>query len=290
MFMGSTLKFSIITPSFNQGRFIEKTIQSVINQDYAGIEYVVIDGGSTDNTVDVIKKYQGHMKYWVSESDAGQSDAIKKGFEKVSGDIVGWINSDDCYYSKDVFKKVADVFESNPDVNICYGDNIYIDENDSVLYLRKAFPFYSEKLLSIWNYINQPTVFFRKKILDEFQLDLSLHYIMDYEYWLQISNRYRFKYVNSIISASRWHTSCKTISNSQAFYDELETVYGRIGKPILAKILPPKYIARFFLNFQRFCSFMFLMQLRSKGRFENFKIDNFAKLLKRQFLGLRFIG
>lgn len=288
MFMGSTLKFSIITPSFNQGMFIEKTIQSVINQDYAGIEYVVIDGGSTDNTVDVIKKYQGHMKYWVSESDAGQSDAIRKGFEKVSGDIVGWINSDDCYYSKDVFRKVADVFESNPDVNICYGDNVYIDENDSVLYMRKAFPFYSKKLLSIWNYIHQPTVFFRRKILDEFQLDMSLHYIMDYEYWLQISNRYSFKYVNGIISASRWHTNCKTISNTQAFYDELETVHGRIGKPVLAKILPPKYIARFFYNLQRVLGVAFVCQIKPNESITGVKIDGRFSLLKRQMFGLRF--
>jgi len=282
--------FSIITPSLNQGRFIEKTIQSVINQDYSNIEYVVIDGGSTDNTVDVIKKYQGHMKYWVSEPDGGQTEAIRKGFAKISGDIVGWINSDDSYYSKNVIRKVADVFKSNPDINICYGDNIYIDENDSVLYLRKAFPFYSKKLLSIWNYIHQPTVFFRKKILDEFQLDSGLHYIMDYEYWLQISNRYKFKYVNSIISASRWHTNCKTISNAQAFYDELEKVHSRIGKPTLAKIVPPKYVARFFFNLQRLYSLAFVIQLKSKERFEDVKIDSFTKLIKRQLFGLRLNG
>lgn len=288
--MQRCLRFSIITPSLNQGRFVEKTIQSVINQDYTDIEYVVIDGGSTDNTVDVIKKYQSYMKYWVSEPDRGQTDAIRKGFEKSSGDIIGWINSDDCYYSKDVFRKIADVFKSNPDVNICYGDNIYINENDSVLYLRKAVPFYSKKLLYIWNYINQPTVFFRRKILDEFELDLSLHYIMDYEYWLRISGRYKFKYVNSIISASRWHAGCKTISNAQAFVDELEKVHARIGKPTLAKIVPLQYIARFFFTLQRWYSIMFLIQLKSQKGFEGVNVSGFSGLLKRQLLGLRFGG
>src|SRR5687768_13083798 len=103
-------KISIITPSYNQGRFIEETILSVINQNYPNLEYIIIDGGSTDNTVEIIRKYEQHLAYWVSEKDGGQSEAINKGFKKATGDIVCWINSDD-FFMPGALSKVADCFE-----------------------------------------------------------------------------------------------------------------------------------------------------------------------------------
>lgn len=126
------MRFSIVMPSFNQGGYIERSIRSIIEQDYPDIELVIIDGGSTDNTLDIIKKYEKHIAYWVSEKDRGQSHALNKGFAKATGEIFGWMNSDDIYMSG-AFKKVADVFNKNNDIKVVYGNWYEIDENDNVI-------------------------------------------------------------------------------------------------------------------------------------------------------------
>jgi glycosyltransferase involved in cell wall biosynthesis len=110
-------KISIVTPSFNQGRFIEKTILSVIEQDYPNLEYIIIDGGSTDESVEIIKKYEKHLAYWVSEPDRGQSHAINKGFERATGEIFGWLNSDD-WYHPGALKALAEAFAANPEAGV----------------------------------------------------------------------------------------------------------------------------------------------------------------------------
>jgi glycosyltransferase involved in cell wall biosynthesis len=106
------IKFSIVTPSYNQGQYLEKAILSVIEQDYPNLEYIIIDGGSTDNSLEIIKKYEKHLAYWVSEKDRGQSHAINKGFERASGDLFGWLNSDD-YFAPDALKTVAEVYHTS---------------------------------------------------------------------------------------------------------------------------------------------------------------------------------
>lgn len=281
-------KISVVTPSFNQGRFIEETILSVLNQDYPIIEYIIIDGGSTDNTLDIIRKYEKSIDYWNSEPDKGQSDAINKGLKRVTGDIVTWINSDDQYYSKNIFSKISALFTAKPHIDACYGNNVYVDESSSILYLRKGIPFYSIRLLNIWNYINQPTVFLRKCIIDNFLLDLELNYIMDYEYWLRIARRYNFKYIDLMISASRWHNECKTIGNKIQFYLELEKVYNAMGRNVTNRIIPPQYFFKICYNVQRLYSLPFLWQLNRKNCFLNITVKSWINLLKRQVFGLRF--
>jgi glycosyltransferase involved in cell wall biosynthesis len=283
-------RISIITPSFNQGKFIEETIQSVINQDYPDLKYLVIDGGSKDNTVDIIKKYEDKIDYWVSKPDEGQTDAISKGFRRTSGEIVAWINSDDQYFSKNVLKKVAKFFSENKDIDACCGDNVYIDENNNVLYMRKGVPFCSKRLLYIWNYIHQPTVFMRRKVIEEFALNTSLNYVMDYEYWMRISNKYKFRYINALISASRWHSECKTMVGTSNVFYELKKVHAVMGKGTNIRIIPPQYLFKIFYNIQRLYSLPFLWQLNSKERFPNISVKSWAKLLKRQAFGLRFGG
>ncbi len=282
------LKISIITPSYNQGEYIEETIQSVINQNYSNIEYIIIDGGSTDNTVDIIKKYESNIRYWVSETDEGQSHAINKGFERATGDVVAWLNSDDQYFSVDTLKQVAKFFNKNKDVDACYGNNVYIDSSGDILYLRMAPRFFSIELLKKWNYIHQPTVFLRKDIINKFHINNNLDYIMDYEYWLRISTKYKFRHLNEIISASRWHSSCKTIGNTDKFFEELENVHCELGVGYRNHLIPPLLLFRVFYNFQRILSTLFLYQLISTKRFSSIKLYKWKKIFMRQMLGLRF--
>ncbi|GAG62509.1 unnamed protein product [marine sediment metagenome] len=125
-------RISVITPSYNQGRFLEKTILSVLNQNYPNLEYIIIDGGSTDESINIIKKYENYIDYWVSEKDRGQADALNKGFKKATGDIIGWQNSDDIYLPS-VFLKIAELFKQNPKIDIIYGNRFDIDEDNNII-------------------------------------------------------------------------------------------------------------------------------------------------------------
>lgn len=282
------LKISIITPSYNQGEYIEETIQSVINQNYSNIEYIIIDGGSTDNTVDIIRKYESSIEYWVSEKDEGQSHAINKGLERASGEVVAWLNSDDQYFSADILTQVAKFFNKYKDVDVCYGNNVYIDSSGDILYLRMAPRFFSTELLEKWNYIHQPTVFLKKEIIKNFHINNNLHYIMDYEYWLRISTKYKFQHLNEIMSASRWHSSCKTIGNIDKFFEELENVQRELGMESRNRLIPPLLLFRIFYNLQRIVSTLFVYKLFSSKRFSTIKLYSWKKIFMRQMLGLRF--
>ena len=128
-------KISIITPSYNQGQFLEQTILSILSQDYPNLEYIIMDGGSSDNSVEIIRKHEDNLTYWVSEPDKGQSDAINKGFQRATGDILTWLNSDD-YYLPGTLHTVAEYFTQHPDVECIYGDLQVVASNGDLLYVR----------------------------------------------------------------------------------------------------------------------------------------------------------
>src|SRR5665647_1802387 len=157
-------KISIVTPSFNQGRYIEQTIQSVINQNYPNLEYIIIDGGSTDDTIEVIKKYEKHISFWISEPDKGQADAINKGFAKCTGDIFNWINSDD-YYEPETFKKLSNLFTTHKAVNVVCGKEwAFNDENFTERTLHPGSIIKETVFETIQiGIIDQPCTFFRKQ-------------------------------------------------------------------------------------------------------------------------------
>ena len=203
------LTLSIVTPSYNQAEFIQETIDSVLNQSYACMEYLIMDGGSKDLTVPILKTY-GDSIQWVSEPDHGQADAVNKGIRKASGDIIGWINSDDVYYPG-TFAAVMDVFEKNPDVNVLYGDADHIDRNGNYLE-----DYYTEE----WNYerlkeicfICQPTVFFRRKTIEKNgYLDPKRQYSMDYDLWLRMGKTEHFYYLKRKLAGSRLYAENKTL-------------------------------------------------------------------------------
>ncbi len=211
---------SIITPSYNQGKFIEDTIRSVLSQDYTNVEYIVIDGGSTDNTVDILKKYEGKFK-WISEKDKGQSDAINKGFKMAKGDILAWLNSDDTYL-QGAISKVADFFQTHPDTGAVYGKTHFIDEAGKIVgqYPTEPFDF---KRLAVFNFICQPSMFFKKIVWNEIGgLDMNLNYSMDYDLWIKIVRRFRVEYFNEFLSTYRLHTESKTISDIHALKNNEE--------------------------------------------------------------------
>lgn len=184
-------KISIVTPSFNQGQYLEKTILSVLNQNYPNLEYIIIDGGSTDNSIEIIKKYEQQLTYWVSEKDNGQSEAINKGLRRCTGDIVAWLNSDD-YYESDTFKQVVSIFEKNPQVGLVYGACrvFYINSNEVKETIVRPRELNENSLLTYWisPYLPpQPSMFWLKKIQDKTTLlNEKLHFAMDQEFWFQL--------------------------------------------------------------------------------------------------------
>ena len=217
-------KFSIITPSFNQGQYIEQTINSVLSQNYPNLEYIIIDGGSTDNTVEIIKKYEKHLKYWVSEPDKGQSHAINKGFKMATGDIIAWLNSDDMYM-QNTLSYVAEEFIDNPDVDIIYGDVINFSETKKDYYVVKKFdPLDFLSRISI----HQPGVFWRRKLLNEVGLlDQSLHFAMDYDLWMRLFFNYKSMKINKPFAKFRMHGNSKTSANPPEMYLDYRKVISR---------------------------------------------------------------
>ena len=205
------LTLTVITPSFNQGPFIKKTIDSVLSQNNENLEYIIMDGNSTDNTLDVLKSYKKNIT-WFSEPDKGQTDAVNKGIKLAKGDIIGWLNSDDIYYPQAI-KKVLEVFEHNPDIQVVYGMADHIDTNDQYIENYPTEPWNYEKLKEIC-YICQPALFFRKTLVEELGLlNEKLNYCMDYEYWLRLGSKYPFYYLTEKLAGSRLYSENKTLGD-----------------------------------------------------------------------------
>jgi len=184
-------KITIITPSFNQGQFIEKTILSILSQDYPNLEYFVIDGGSSDNTLQILEKYTERLT-WISEPDRGQTDAINKGLRRATGDIVAYLNSDDLL-SPNTLLEVGAIFAARPQTVWVTGQCLIVDENGRevrrliTMYKNILLRLRSFSLLLIMDYISQPATFWRRNIIEEIGMpNEKLHYVMDYEFWLRL--------------------------------------------------------------------------------------------------------
>jgi glycosyltransferase involved in cell wall biosynthesis len=222
-------KISIITPSFNQGKFIDENIQSVLAQNYPNFEHIIIDGGSSDGTVDILKKYP-HLK-WVSEPDQGQASALNKGFRMATGDVIGWLNSDDSYLPR-TFEVVARAFDKSLGWSVVMGDVQATDESGRVIGLLQNKPKSFRELLQFWypglRAFHQPGIFFLKEALNQAGwLDESLHFAMDYDLWLRMIQKHEFHRVDATFARYRFHAASKSSFGWEGFKPEWERVSER---------------------------------------------------------------
>lgn len=210
-------RITVVTPSYNQAEFLGRTIQSVISQDYPNLEYMVIDGGSTDGSVDVIKRYEDRLDYWVSEPDRGQSHAINKGFKRSTGEILAWLNSDDTY-EPGALMEVGRYFREHPEVEVVYGDANLIDVQDTVVERIIGQPFNARALIYGCINLHQASAFWRRELFYRAgRLDEELHLGMDYDLWFRfVRLGARFKYLPVMLANFRQHPGSKTVREDSA--------------------------------------------------------------------------
>jgi len=274
------MKVAIVTPSYNQGVFLEKTIQSVLNQRFQDLEYIIIDGGSEDKSIDIIKRYEDRLAYWITEQDKGQSHAIHKGFQKAKGDIFCWLNSDDILFPHALIQIVG-IFKTHIDVDIVTGNVVYIDENDRIIRCirvpRMRWVFYQRNV----GYFCAPAVFFKRELYEKVGgLDIELHYSMD------VDLRHKFRvarakvyHINDYLGAFRVHSSSKTgprIKSVKKYFEHPETTLVReryipnVSKDIVRLF---RFIYKMWqvINFNYFKGWLDLKRWKGKTWWEVFK-------------------
>jgi glycosyltransferase involved in cell wall biosynthesis len=232
-------KITVITPSFNQRDFIEQTINSVLSQNYPDLEYIVMDGGSTDKTLEILKKYDARL-VWISEKDRGQSHAINKGLRMATGEIIGFLNSDDLY-EPGALLKVGTFFTTFADANWLTGKCRTIDpigkeiRKGITLYKNAWLKLRSYGVLAVLNYISQPATFWTRKVVRRIGgFDESLRYAMDYDYWLRVGSKFKLWVLNDYLASFRVHPSSKAGSSARAQFDAEFLIAKRyITSPIL---------------------------------------------------------
>ena len=236
---------SIVTPSFNQAPYLEETIRSVLEQDYPRIEYMIVDGGSTDGSVGIIEKYADKLAWWVSEVDRGQTDAINKGFGRANGQILAWINSDDTYQLGAVSAAVK-YLQEHPEVGMVYADCNFIDEGGHVIGKFGAAQTDYKRLRQGYVHIPQQTMFFRAELWYALgPLDPSFYFAMDYDLWVRIASRSQIKYLPGQTWANfRIHSSGKTIVADDRCWPEMLRVHYRDGGSFFSVIVAKYYIRK----------------------------------------------
>jgi glycosyltransferase involved in cell wall biosynthesis len=207
---------SIVTPSYNQAAYLEQAIRSVLDQNYPNIEYLVVDGGSTDGSVDIICKYQNRLAWWVSEPDQGQADGINKGLARARGDIVGWLNSDD-YYLAGAVARAAAALMTDSHLAMVYSDVLAVNGQGQLINIMRYDDWDLADLMA-FNIIGQPGVFMRRSVLQQTgYLDLSYRYILDHHLWLRVARVGRIKYVREQWAAARYHEAAKNVAQASGF-------------------------------------------------------------------------
>jgi glycosyltransferase involved in cell wall biosynthesis len=246
---------SIVTPSFNQANYLETTIQSVLSQDYPEIEYIIVDGGSTDGSLDIIQSYASRLKYWVSEKDRGQTDALNKGFALAKGKVYAWLNSDDIYQPGAV-KEAVEFFKAHPEMGLVYGDTSYINAQGQIIGRFPAAQTNYRLLRQGYVHIPQQASFFRADLWEELgPLDPSFYFAMDYDLWVRIASVAPLLYTRRLWANFRLHSGAKTTLADERCWTEMLRVHQREGGSkfsiIYAKYLLRKLVAPIILSRRR---------------------------------------
>jgi glycosyltransferase involved in cell wall biosynthesis len=202
---------SVLTPSFNQGQWIADNIRSVAAQTYPRVEHIIADGGSTDGTIEIIKRTADASVSWNSEPDAGQSDAINKAFVRARGEIIGWLNSDDAYFSADTVALAVRAFTRHPEVDVVYGHAALVNSDGLVLQVSWAPPMW-DWLLPLHNFVIQPTAFIRRSALGERLVDPELAFMMDRDLWRRLAPNHRFRRIDRILAIDRHQPDRKVLT------------------------------------------------------------------------------
>ncbi len=234
---------TIVTPSYNQVNYLEDTICSVLDQDYPNIEYIVMDGGSTDGSVAIIKKYADRLAYWVSKPDEGQTDAINNGFARATGEIITWLNSDDIYRPGAVAEAV-EFMQAHPDIGLVYGDADYIDENGEIIGWFPSAETDYKRLRRGYVHIPQQAAFFRASVWRMVgPLDPSFYFAMDYDLWVRIASVSPIRYHPRKWAAFRLHGDAKSLASADRCWPEMIKVHRRFGGGYLS-VIYFKYLLR----------------------------------------------
>lgn len=217
-------KISVITPSYNQGQYLEETILSVLNQNYPNLEYIVMDGGSTDNSVQIIKKYASKITHWQSKKDKGQADAINNGFAMATGDILCWLNSDD-YYTEGTLDFIAHNLHSDSD-EILFGEVNHFKESNGSYKMSNVKNKLDNYRLELYDYIIQPGSFWTRKVWEKIgQLDLNLHFVFDWDWFLKAKKaNTKFSYSDRTMAVYRIHEAHKTGTGGDKRQKEIEYI------------------------------------------------------------------
>jgi glycosyltransferase involved in cell wall biosynthesis len=236
-------RITIVTPSYNQGQFIEETILSVLNQTYPNIQYIIVDGGSTDKTMDVVNEYKDRIDIIIHEKDKGQTDAINKGFKLADGELVGWINSDDILYPTCV-EEMVKLYQSKPDGSIYYNCNgrMIDGRGNTIKEYAKRIP--NKEYLLTQNYdVLQQGSFYSRALLQKVNyLDESIHYCMDLDLWLKLCDHGPIYYTDlPPLSAFRIWEETKTSTGKQKFFRNIRQVIRKNGAGVLAKTVRKTY-------------------------------------------------
>ena len=289
--MASSPLASVVTPSFNQARFIEETLRSVALQTYRPIQQIVIDGGSTDGTVDILKRWNagdhgpGYTFEWISEPDRGHADALNKGFARVRGEIVAWLNSDDVCFDRKVLDCVVAAFQAHPDVDMVHGEVALISE-DSGLQMILCYPKFEYDRALRGYMLSQPTVFFRSSITSRYRLNSDARPAIDYDYWLQIGREHKFLKIHRILAGDRDHGERISRVSQTALAEAGRKVCAAYGSSESTSALA-KFQDLVLLRGMRIAALFYLMRLLFRSKLADGLafpgwIDSVPRLLARQ--------